>query len=120
MVLQFPVGSNIAIPESKGLIVPCDCRYVTYKDQNSIIVYIFTMLINCASEMSPLLRELFTYYSFSKDYIPLFKCKKIYYLLLNSSQDSNKNNIYINPSMDIVPQSIDVHDPQSIDVHDPH
>ena len=39
-----------------------------------------------------------------------FNAKKIHYLPLSSSQVSNKSNIYINPSMDIIPQSTDVPD----------
>ena len=39
-----------------------------------------------------------------------FNAKKFHYLPLSSSQASNKSNIYINPSMDITPQSTDVPD----------
>ena len=36
--------------------------------------------------------------------------KKIHYLPLSASQALNKSNVYINPSMDIIPQSTDVPD----------
>ena len=39
-----------------------------------------------------------------------FNVKKFHYLPLSSSKASNKSNIYINPSMDIIPQSTDVPD----------
>ena len=39
-----------------------------------------------------------------------FNAKKFHYLPLGSSKASNKSNIYINPSMDIIPQSTDVPD----------
>ena len=39
-----------------------------------------------------------------------FNAKKFHYLPLSSSQASNKSNIYINPCMDIIPQSTDVPD----------
>ena len=39
-----------------------------------------------------------------------FSAKKFHYLPLSSSQASNKSNIYINPSIDIIPQSTDVPD----------
>ena len=39
-----------------------------------------------------------------------FNASKFHYLPLSSSQASNKSNIYINPSMDIILQSTDVPD----------
>ena len=39
-----------------------------------------------------------------------FNARKFHYLPLSSSKASNKSNIYINPSMDIIPQSTDVPD----------
>ena len=39
-----------------------------------------------------------------------FNAKKFHYLPLSSSKALNKSNIYINPSMDIIPQSTDVPD----------
>ena len=39
-----------------------------------------------------------------------FNAKKIHYLPLSASQALNKSNVYINPSMDIIPQPTDVPD----------
>ena len=53
-------------------------------------------------------QDLNAVYKWASDNNMFFNAKKIHYLPLSSSQASNKSNIYINPSMDIIPQSTDV------------
>ena len=55
-------------------------------------------------------QDLNAVYKWASDNNMFFNAKKFHYLPLSSSQASNKSNIYINPSMDIIPQSTDVPD----------
>ena len=54
-------------------------------------------------------QDLISVYKWASDNT-FFNAKKFHYLPLSSSKASNKSNIYINPSMDIIPQSTDVPD----------
>ena len=49
-------------------------------------------------------------YQWASDNKMFFNAKKFHYLPLSSSKASNKSNIYLNPSMDIIPQYTDVPD----------
>ena len=49
-------------------------------------------------------------YKWASDNNMFFNAKEFHYLPLSSSNASNKSNIYINPSMGIIPQSTDVPD----------
>ena len=55
-------------------------------------------------------QDLNSVYKWACDNNMFFNPKKFHYLPLSSSQASNKSNIYINPSMDIIPQSTDAPD----------
>ena len=55
-------------------------------------------------------KDLNSVYKWASDNNIFFNAKKFHYLPLSSSQASNKSNMYINPSMDIIPQSTDVPD----------
>ena len=55
-------------------------------------------------------QDLNSVYKWASDNNMFFNAKKFHYLPLSSSQASNKSNISINPSMDIIPQSTDVPD----------
>ena len=55
-------------------------------------------------------QDLNAVYKWASDNNMFFNAKKFHYLPLSSSQASNKSNIYISPSMDIIPQSTDVPD----------
>ena len=54
--------------------------------------------------------DLNSVYKWASDNNMFFNAKKIHYLPLSASQALNKSNVYINPSMDIIPQSTDVPD----------
>ena len=55
-------------------------------------------------------QELKSVYKWASDNNLFFNAKKFHYLPLSSFKASNKSNIFINPSMDIIPQSTDVSD----------
>ena len=63
-------------------------------------------------ECELLQQDLNSVYKWASDNINnmFFNAKKFHYLPLSSSKASNKSNIYIYPSMDIIPQSTDVPD----------
>ena len=61
-------------------------------------------------ECELLQQDLNSVYKWASDNNMFFNAKKFHYLPLSSSKASNKSNIYINPSMDIIPQSTDVPD----------
>ena len=54
--------------------------------------------------------DLNSVYKWASDNNMFFNAKKIHYLPLSASQALNKSNVYINPSMDIIPQSTYVPD----------
>ena len=55
-------------------------------------------------------RDLNSVYKWASENNMFFNARKFHYLPLSASKASNKSNIYINPSMDIIPQSTDVPD----------
>ena len=55
-------------------------------------------------------QDLNSVYKWASDNNMFFNANKFHYLPLSSSKASNKSNVYINPSMDIIPQSTDVPD----------
>ena len=61
-------------------------------------------------ECELLQQDLNSVYKWASDNNMFFNAKKFHYLPLSSSKASSKSNIYINPSMDIIPQSTDVPD----------
>ena len=62
------------------------------------------------ADIESLQQDLNSVYKWASDNNMFFNAKKFHYLPLSSSKASNKSNIYINPSMDIIPQSTDVPD----------
>ena len=55
-------------------------------------------------------QDLNSLYKWARDNNMFFNAKKFHYLPRSSSKASSKSNIYINPSMGIIPQSTDVPD----------
>ena len=66
--------------------------------------------ISDTEDCDSLQRDLNSVYNWASDNNMFFNAKKFHYLPLSASQASNKSNVYINPSMDIIPQSTDVPD----------
>ena len=66
--------------------------------------------ISDTEDCDSLQRDLNSVYKWASDNNMFFNAKKFHYLPLSASQASNKSNVYINPSMDIIPQSTDVPD----------
>ena len=66
--------------------------------------------ISDTEDCDSLQRDLNSVYKWTSDNNMFFNAKKFHYLPLSASQASNKGNVYINPSMDIIPQSTDVPD----------
>ena len=66
--------------------------------------------ISDTEDYDSLQRDLNSVYKWASDNNMFFNAKKIHYLPFSASQASNKSNVYINPSMDIIPQSTDVPD----------
>ena len=66
--------------------------------------------ISDPEDCDSLQRDLNSVYKWASDNNMFFNAKQIYYLPLSASQALNKSNVYINPSMDIIPQSTDVPD----------
>ena len=64
--------------------------------------------ISDTEDCDSLQRDLNSIYKWASDNNMSFNAKKFHYLPLSASQASNKSNVYINPSMDIIPQSTDV------------
>ena len=64
--------------------------------------------ISDTEDCDSLQRDLNSVYKWASDNNMFFNAKKIHYLPLSASQALNKSNVYINPSMDIIPQSTDV------------
>ena len=69
--------------------------------------------ISDTEDCDSLQRDLNSVYKWASDNNMFFNAKKFHYLpfsQVSASQTSNKSNVYINPSMDIIPQSTGVPD----------
>ena len=60
--------------------------------------------ISDTEDCDSLQRDLNSVYKWVSDNNMFFNAKKFHYLPLSASQASNKSNVYINPSMDIIPR----------------
>ena len=82
-------------------------KLISFADDTRVYNQIFD-----TEDCDSLQRDLNSVYKWASDNNMFFNAKKFHYLPLGASQASNKSNVYINPSMDIIPQWTSSHNLQ--------